>query len=286
MIFTLPARAGSRAARLRRRSSSSGTFHQLATKPDLAPPGDSAMSAGGKGTGRGGASSGDTTILVVSRAEIERIVVALEKSAAPVSVMLPGAEDELAVSVILGHTLEEVFLSYTADKRLNSQLFARRRVRLVAGMKGSRVEFIGAEVRDTSAAGRPAFGIRFPDAVLKGTRRAERRYHVPPHGPFTCSLALPDGSHVAARVADISQSGIGLIEYEGAKLEPGLELAGCRISLPGAEPFDVTLRVRHCVDVSLADGTRRRQLGCEFVAPSPTLVALIGRFVVRLPRAG
>jgi c-di-GMP-binding flagellar brake protein YcgR len=230
--------------------------------------------------------SRETPSLLLSRTEIARVLSAIQTQRDPISIWQAGKEDEIGVANLLevdpaGGTID---LTYTNSKDMNARLVRTRKFRCGGAYEGARFEFVGQIVKEVAAGDRVCLRAGFPDGLLFGQRRLHQRYRVPSEaGPMRIQIPLPTGGQVGAQIADVSLSGLGLIECGvDTPLAKGIDLPGCTLCFAGADPISVTLRVRHVSDSADTSGTRTRQIGCEFIAPPAALLALVKRFIVEL----
>ncbi len=155
---------------------------------------------------------------------------------------------------------------------------ARPLATFVAEFGGMQIEFTTADPQPSAHA--PA-SVRtgFPKLVVTRQRRAHPRARVRHDFPVLCLVPAGPGAVLKARIMDISEGGIGLLfDSVGFAPAPGTRIAGCRVEMPDTSVLLVDLEVRHARPVEFADGARGQRWGCQFIAPSPQVRALIAKF--------
>ena len=106
--------------------------------------------------------------------------------------------------------------------------------------------------------------------------------------PVRCVIPVDHGQgarNVETRLHDISQGGVAVIAQPGdLPAEIGASYANCRIVLPEAGNVVVTLRAANISAMTLLNGKQMIRMGCEFVRPSMSALALIQRYMMKLER--
>jgi c-di-GMP-binding flagellar brake protein YcgR len=129
-------------------------------------------------------------------------------------------------------------------------------------------------------AGLPAIAMPMPERLFRIERRVSVRVRPAPALGAVCRLPVPGstGQYETLGVLDIGSGGVALLTHpERVQLSVGMEIAGCRLDLPGVGGATVDLRVRHLG--SLAGVDEGGGCGCEFIGTPATVQSMIERYV-------
>ena len=223
---------------------------------------------------------------VVSRVEIAYILRSLAKSGALVTVYFNG-DREFVVTSVLSVDAERgtVILDSGAKDETNQRLLRSRDLSMVSTQDGVKVQFATDPAQAAMFEGRPAFRVSFPDSLLKLQRREFYRIPTPVLQAIKCAVPAAQGRLVELAVADISLGGVCLVgEVNGAVLEIGCVLEGCRILLPDAGALSTDICVRNSYLVTLKNDQKSRRTGCEFLRLGAQQEATLQRYIIRLER--
>jgi c-di-GMP-binding flagellar brake protein YcgR len=123
-----------------------------------------------------------------------------------------------------------------------------------------------------------------PKELLRLQRRESYRLATSVVNPVKC-LINAGGHFLETVVIDISIGGIGILSYEGISLlKAGETYHGCRVEMPGAGTFAVSLNVCTIFDVALKNGRVTHRAGCRFIDLPPSVETEIQRYINRLER--
>ncbi len=221
---------------------------------------------------------------VYSRAEILGMLRKLRDACVLVTAYF-DADPGFGVTTLLsvdqsGGTVVFDNLSVDASQR---RLLAAPSVTFVGFVEAIKVQFAASGAKPIVFEGKPAFGVRIPDVVLRLQRRDAFRVRPPLSKPASCRLPLVEtpGQFESLRVLDISIGGLAVLTYpQRIDLSSGMVIEGCQLDLPGVGGTSVNLRVRH-VD-ALPNDEKARRCGCEFVNMAPATQLMLARYVNQL----
>ena len=232
------------------------------------------------------ANQDETKFRVESRVEIAYILRSLAKSGALVTAYFNGGR-EFVVTAVLSVDAERriLILDSGAKNETNQRLLRSQDLSLVSTQDGIKVQFATDAAQAATFEGRPAFRVAFPDSLLKLQRREFYRMPTPVLHPIKCEVPAAQGQRVELAVADISLGGVCLVgEVNGAPLEIGTLLEGCKILLPDAAALATDICVRNSYLVTLKNGQKSRRSGCEFLRLGGQQEAALQRYIIRLER--
>jgi len=133
-----------------------------------------------------------------------------------------------------------------------------------------------------------AFAVSLPASMLRLQRREHYRVLLPVARSITCTVPVDEQDgvrRVDARLHDLSQGGVALIAAPGElPPRPGALYPHCRIVLPECGNLIVGLKVNHIIELTLLNAKTVLKLGCEFVRPSASALALVQRYLFKLER--
>jgi len=222
---------------------------------------------------------------IESGQEIADILRALTRSNAPVTAHFDGGKEFLVTTLLSVEDRGFVVLDSGSNPGLNERLLRGAELTVVSNQDGMRVQFTSDRIQAMSYDGRLAFRVPLPGSLVKLQRREFCRVATPRVEPPRCELTSARGERFELPLADVGLGGICLEgEAQGLALEPGLELAGCRITLPDVGSVQVRLCVRSRYMITLKNGVQSRRTGCEFVDLGSQQEALIQRYIQRLGR--
>lgn len=146
------------------------------------------------------------------------------------------------------------------------------------------IQFDGAHPQAVSHEGRPALRLDFPAELLRMQRREYYRLTTSVVKPVKC-LINQDGKFVDTTVVDISVGGLGILSMaEGVEIKAGDAYHGCRIALPNAGEYAVSLQVCTTYELTLKNGKTSLRAGCQFIDLPPSVETEIQRYINRVDR--
>jgi len=124
----------------------------------------------------------------------------------------------------------------------------------------------------------------YPTELLRLQRRDSYRLGTSVIHPVKC-LIRNDDNFMETNVIDLSISGVGILAYKAAgELSAGETYHGCRLNLPEAGEFAVSLTVKSTYDVARPDGRTAHRAGCQFLDLPPSIETQIQRYILRVDR--
>lgn len=217
--------------------------------------------------------------------EIERILRGLMKDKALLTVQGSKSKQSFLTTILgLDDRARKLYIECAADRRAEGDLLGRTGIELIAHYEGVRVQFTIAQGERVKFDGLDAYKLSLPDKVYRFQRRQYYRVQTPQAQPVKCAIPLTDRA-LEATITDISVGGIG-VRYEpgAAEISVGMELPGCRLSIPELDVYTITLKVRNSAQVTLKNGALVQRLGCEFVDVSVPLERAIQTYIFKLER--
>lgn len=148
------------------------------------------------------------------------------------------------------------------------------------------VRFRLLKVQHIIEQGRSALRAAIPEQIHHLQRRDFYRLETPAIDRPVCLVTLdPSSGPSAARVVDISASGIALLlPGDTAPLPLQKAFPGCELRLPGTAPIVLTLVVRNQRPHPQANGIALRRVGLRFEDLPRGADALIQRYIFRIER--
>lgn len=231
----------------------------------------------------------DERFTLRSRPEIVAVLRSLAKQNTMITVYFgQGREFILTTILDVNPDFKELVLDLGADAGANELLLQSTRL-LVEGYEDRiKVQFTTTLAQVTTHAGRPAFRVRIPGAMLRLQRRDFYRVQLQMGKPvkaYLQPLADQPDKRVEARLVDLSCGGIAMIL---AALEVPIEVGSvypdCSIILPGVGTVSSPVEVSYVREVSLKNGARERRAGCRFIKLPGAMQTMIQRYINQAER--
>ncbi len=211
--------------------------------------------------------------ITYSSFEIIRILESFAARQVPITAHLRAAE--LFFVSRLRHVDPQgqyILIDASASDDANAALLNRPRCTFYITTAGSHVEFVAADPQAISHENAPAIRLKFPEVLVNLDKRNHIRAELSPQISLRCEADAGGVLSFDGRISDISRGGVGFLVYDPSiTLEPGTVLRGCRIEPTARKPLIVDLEVRYSELVTLSDGTRVKQSGCQFIDPPQSL---------------
>lgn len=228
--------------------------------------------------------------LIHNRVEIAALLRALSRKRTPVAAYY-GPGDTFLLTTLLAFDPDSWQLVLDAGRNVEEQSNTASTLTLVAFEGSVKVQFQIDRAEPALWGGMPAIRSTAPGTVLRLQRRESYRLRLPLLRSVRCRIpAAADRGAADLRVVDISCAGLGLaVATDQPRFEPGEQLWGCELDLPGGETLVVDLEVRRTVDTSgiAPPGTAARPIptcGCRFVGlPGPSATQ-IQRYINNVDR--
>ncbi|TCJ17231.1 flagellar brake protein [Parasulfuritortus cantonensis] len=217
--------------------------------------------------------------------EIERILRAVMAKRALVTAYCEDERDFLVTTLVaLDSAKHALYFGTGPDAAIDRALTVSRVVTFNTSHDQVRVVFKTPAMTVVERDGEKLLRADMPAELLRFQRREYYRLPTPMTHPVKCQIDL-GGYVLDAVVVDISIGGVGLLAYsQDAALKEGEVHHGCRLSLPDAGSFAVSLRVRTVYEQVMKNGLASRRLGCQFIDLAPSLETDIQRYIIRVER--
>jgi flagellar brake protein len=218
-------------------------------------------------------------------AEIERILHGLMEKRALITAYSDNNHDFLVTTLVaLDPEHKAIFFGAGPDAATDRALCASAKVAFNTAHDQVRVLFNTPSLRQTSIGGEPVLRADMPTELLRFQRREYYRLPTPMSHSVKCSIDLGDKT-LDAVVNDISIGGLGVLSYsQNATLKEGEVYHGCRLSLPNAGNYLVSLRVCTLYEQTMRNGAISRRAGCQFIDLAPSVETDIQRYIIRVER--
>ncbi|MPZ46699.1 MAG: flagellar brake protein [Betaproteobacteria bacterium] len=260
----------------------------------------SAESSGARdpaGAGAGGAvapvnadAGGDESPYVLhSRIDIAAVLRDLVRSRGLASVHFGGGQDTLLTPLLrVDPVAGEIVFDCSGAERLNQALMRASKLLFVSSHDKVKIRFTTGSARVVQHEERAAFAVRMPESMLRLQRREFYRVLAPVARPVRCVIPVDRSNgvrNIETRLHDISQGGVAVAaQPQDLPAEIGALYDNCRIVLPDAGNVVVSLRTANMLAMTLLNGKQMVRVGCQFVRPSMSALALIQRYMMRLER--
>lgn len=223
-----------------------------------------------------------------SKGEMFGVFKVLVEKAAQVSMVFNQGKD-MVLSSLLSYGDKGLVLDLGGSSDMNRKALEADKIFCVTQIDKVKIQFTLPGVATTESGGRPAFMARLPDGVLRLQRREYYRMTTPIVRPLKIAVPykMADGalSMVVINVADISGGGIGLVGVpDKTPLEPGMQLANCKLELPEVGVAVINLEVRNKFETEMRTGGKTKRAGCEYVKLPGNMLTLIQRYIIKLER--
>jgi c-di-GMP-binding flagellar brake protein YcgR len=217
--------------------------------------------------------------------EIERILSAVMAKKALVTVYSENNRDFLVTSLAaVDLPGKAVYFGAGNDPALNDALLASHEVSFNTAHDQVRVLFTTPGLTLTSLEGERVLKAQMPKELLRFQRREYYRLPTSMANPVKCLIEVK-GQVLETTVLDISIGGVGVLAYtEDVGLHEGATYQGCRLSLPDAGSYMVSLHIRMIYEPTERNGVASRRLGCQFIDLAPSVETDIQRYIIRVER--
>lgn len=218
-------------------------------------------------------------------AEIERILRGVKDKKALVTAYSENNRDFLVTTLVaVDPAGKAIYFGAGPDPAIDRKLMASAEVAFNTAHDQVRVLFTTSALTMAEVAGEPLLRAEMPKELLRFQRREYYRLPTPMSHPVKCQIGL-DGSTLDTVVVDISIGGVGVLAYaQDVELREGDVYHGCRLSLPDAGNFMVSLRIRAVYEQAMKNGVVSRRVGCQFIDLAPSMETDIQRYIIRVER--
>lgn len=223
--------------------------------------------------------------LVTHSREIERILRGVMDSKSIVGLYAENSRDFILTAILqLDPARGYLLLEQGVDQEMNERLRASPHVTLVTTLDQVQIQFTCGAPEPARFDSTPAFRLPMPGELLRLQRREYYRLVTSVINPVKCMINTGSG-FLETVVVDISIGGVGVLAYQGAELlRAGETYHGCRIALPGAGEFALSLSVRTTFDIALKNGRITHRAGCHFIDLPASVETEIQRYIIRVER--
>jgi c-di-GMP-binding flagellar brake protein YcgR len=228
---------------------------------------------------------GSERYLVRHTHEIERILRSVMESKSLVTLYNTKGRDFILSSIVALDPREgSLQVEQGSSRILNDRLLESGHATCVTTLDQVHIQFTAQDIQPARLGEEPVFRFPIPRELLRLQRREYYRLATSVLNPVKC-LVNTGGTFLEAVVIDISIGGVGILAYEGAGLlRAGQTYHGCRIDLPGAGTFAVSLNVCTTFDVELKNGRLTHRAGCQFIDLPLSVETEIQRYIIRVER--
>lgn len=223
--------------------------------------------------------------LVTHPREIERILQGVKDAKSIVAIYAENGKDFILSAILeIEPGNGGILLEQGVDQEMNDMLRAGAHVTFATTHEQVHVQFSSRVLEPARFGQEPAFRVPMPSELLRLQRREYYRLVTSVMNPVKC-LINTGTAFLETVVVDISIGGVGVLAYQdGVVLRAGETYHGCRIALPGAGEFALSLSVRTTFDITLKNGRLTHRAGCHFIDLPASVETEIQRYIIRVER--
>lgn len=214
--------------------------------------------------------------------EIERILSGVMAKKALVTAYSDNKRDFLVTSLVeVDLAGRAIYFGVGQDESLNAALAGSSNVFFSTTHNQVRVQFATSSLTLTTRNGERVLCAEMPHELLRFQRREYYRLPTSKLKPVKCVIQVDDTS-LETEVVDISLGGLGVLAYTtGVALSEGDVYHGCRLTLPEAGSYLVSLSIRAVYESNEQGGVKSRRVGCQFIDLAPSVETDIQRYIIR-----
>lgn len=218
-------------------------------------------------------------------AEIERILRGVMDKRALVTAYSENNRDFLVTTLIaIDPEGKAIYFGRGPDPAIDQALAASEKVAFNTAHDQIRVLFSTPSLTLAELAGEQVLRAEMPTELLRFQRREYYRLPTPMSHPVKCLISIGEIT-LETVVLDISIGGLGVLAYsQDVKLREGETYHGCRLSLPDAGNYVVSLKIRAIYEQVMKNGALSRRVGCQFIDLAPSVETDIQRYIIRVER--
>ncbi|MBI5330820.1 MAG: flagellar brake protein [Betaproteobacteria bacterium] len=223
--------------------------------------------------------------LLEDRQEIVRVLRGIQLARTMVGIYSDPVRDPALSSIVaVDAAKNELILERGPSALTESGLLASQEVTCVAIFEQVHIQFTARRPRAIQHDGIPCIRLDFPSQMLRMQRREYYRLTTSVIHPVKCMVNTEQG-FVETTVVDISVGGLGVLAFgEGPRFQAGDIYHGCRIALPKAGEYAVSLEVCSTYELTLKNGNLSHRAGCRFIDLPPSVETEIQRYIIRMER--
>lgn len=217
--------------------------------------------------------------------EIERILRGVMDKKSLVTAYSTNNRDFLVTTLVaIDSTGKTIYFGAGPDQNIDRALTESDTVSFNTAHDQIRVLFTTPALSRVERAGESLLKADMPTELLRFQRREYYRLPTPMTQPVRCRISMGE-SVLDTVVLDISIGGVGVLAYtEQVALQEGRVYSGCRLTLPDAGSYVVSLRVCAVYEQTLKNGVPSRRVGCQFIDLAPSVETDIQRYIIRVER--
>jgi c-di-GMP-binding flagellar brake protein YcgR len=218
-------------------------------------------------------------------AEIERILRGVMEKRALVTAYSENNRDFLVTTLVaVDPDQRAIYFGAGPKPAIDRALTVSEEVAFNTAHDQVRVIFVTPALSEVVLAGERVLRADMPKELLRFQRREYYRLPTPMTNPVKCLIGTGDAM-VETIVLDLSIGGVGVLAYSrDVDLREGEVYQGCRLALPDAGNYVVSLRVRTVHDQPMKNGIVSRRLGCQFIDLPGSVETDIQRYIIRVER--
>jgi c-di-GMP-binding flagellar brake protein YcgR len=220
----------------------------------------------------------------ISGEEVVRLLQQLSQAGTIITAYFDAGRHYMFTSII-GQVEEQgmVVLDSGPDEAIARRALLAGRLLCTARHEGIMVRFTLDNLTVAKYRGLPAIAAPVPTTAYHLQRRACIRANTPTVVPATCCIPLEEGSPLSLPLADISCSGLTLID-RSESFSPELQqiYEGCLLTLPEFGTLTVDLQIRSRRPHYLYTHEQTLRLGAQFLHLSEADRLFLQRYVTKL----
>jgi len=217
--------------------------------------------------------------------EIERVLRGVMEKRALVTAYSANNRDFLVTTLVaIDPTAKAIYFGASPDPSTDLALMTSAEVSFNTAHDQVRVLFTTPSLTVAELGGERVLRAAMPKELMRFQRREFYRLPTPMTHPVKCLIGI-EGVMLETMVLDIGIGGVGVLSYsENVNLREGEVYRGCRLFLPDAGNYVVSLRICAVYEQILKNGVSSRRVGCQFIDLAPSVETDIQRYIIRVER--
>jgi c-di-GMP-binding flagellar brake protein YcgR len=230
-------------------------------------------------------SDGDARYQITHKQEILRLLRGVMEARSTVAIYWDHHQDPALSSLVdVNPQRGELLLESGPSALAAERVLQSRQVVCVTSFEKVHIQFLGDFPSGVVHNGASCIRLGFPSELLRMQRRDYYRLTTSVIKPVKC-LVNQDGKFVDTTVVDISVGGLGILSIaDGVEIKAGDVYHGCRIALPNAGEYAISLQVCTTFELTLKNGKTSLRAGCQFIDLPPSVETEIQRYINRVDR--
>jgi c-di-GMP-binding flagellar brake protein YcgR len=231
----------------------------------------------------------EAAYLLHSRIDIAAVLRDLARARTLVKVHFGDGRESLLTPLLrVDAPAGQLVFDASGSGKLNQKLLQAPRLVFYTTLHNVQIRFASGQAHPLATDDGEAFAVRLPQTMLRLQRRDAYRVLAPVTRPILCTIPLHDGGkmrYAGTRVHDISLGGVSIIvPPELLPMEAGQRFSNCRLELPQTGSAVVSIETVFALEFTLPGGQCVTRMGCKYVSPSATALALVQRHMTKLER--